>query len=180
MEVVDARIHEPRPTSPLDDSFSDEVKTLVNVEIAREAIDSVGIDAALVFASQTYIDACISRYPDRFAGALTFDYMAKNLEDQIAAFSRLGRIDQEHLPSGDPRVDVAAVAAGLDVLSIADDVDPAFDLTIDHLGNRRRQSLSQRDGVHFRILQQHVEIIRTGQVATVRHQDFLSASSHSS
>ena len=56
MEVVDAQIHEPRPTLLLDDSFGDEVKTLVNVELAWEAIDSVGIDAALVFASQAYID----------------------------------------------------------------------------------------------------------------------------
>jgi L-fuconolactonase len=86
MEVVDAQIHEPRPTLPLEDSFGDEVKTMLNVELAREAIDSVGIDAALVFASQTYLDACVSRYPDRFAGALTFDYMAEDLEDQVATF----------------------------------------------------------------------------------------------
>jgi L-fuconolactonase len=86
MEIIDAQIHEPKTTVPLDDSYGEEVKLLVGVEIAREAIDAVGIDMALVFASQPYMDACVARYPDRFVGALTFDYMADDLEEQIATF----------------------------------------------------------------------------------------------
>jgi L-fuconolactonase len=86
MEIVDAQIHEPQPTRPVDERFGSEVSLLVNVEIAREAMDSVGVDAALVFARQEYMDACAARYPDRFAGALTVDYMAQDLEDQVAHF----------------------------------------------------------------------------------------------
>jgi hypothetical protein len=93
--------------------------------------------------------------------------------------SWLGRIDKERLPSGNSRVDVAAVAASLDVLTVVDDVDAAFDLTIDHLGHGGGQSLGQRCRVHPRVLQQLVEIIWPGQVATMRHQDFLSTSPHS-
>jgi predicted TIM-barrel fold metal-dependent hydrolase len=64
------------------------VQNLVNVEIAREAMDSIGVDAALIFARQEYMDACVERYPDRFAGALTFDYMADDLEEQVANFRK--------------------------------------------------------------------------------------------
>src|SRR5215207_4252959 len=86
MEIVDAQIHEPQPTRPVDEQLGKDVALLVNVEIAREAMDSVGVDAALVFARQEYMDACVARYPDRFAGALTFDYLAPDLEDQVAHF----------------------------------------------------------------------------------------------
>lgn len=86
MEIIDAQIHEPQPTKPVDPSLGDEVSLLVNVEIAREAIDSVGVEAALVFARQPYMDACVARYPDRFAGALTFDYTAADLDEQVATF----------------------------------------------------------------------------------------------
>jgi predicted TIM-barrel fold metal-dependent hydrolase len=86
MEIIDAQIHEPQPTKPVDPSLGEEVSLLVNVEIAREAIDCVGVDAALVFARQPYMDACVGRYPDRFAGALTFDYNADDLDEQVATF----------------------------------------------------------------------------------------------
>jgi L-fuconolactonase len=86
MEIVDAQIHEPQPTRPVDDHYGKDVALLVNVEIAREAMDSVGVDAALVFARQEYMDACVARYPYRFAGALTFDYLAPDLEEQVAHY----------------------------------------------------------------------------------------------
>jgi L-fuconolactonase len=86
LEIVDAQIHEPQPPKPVEDEYGKEVSLLVNVEIAREAMDSVGVDAALVFARQEYMDACVARYPDRFAGALTFDFMAPDLEDQVAGY----------------------------------------------------------------------------------------------
>jgi hypothetical protein len=76
MEIIDAQIHEPVPPVPVDEKFGPEVKRLVAVEMAREAMDSIGVDAALVFARQDYMDACIARYPDRFAGARTLDYKA--------------------------------------------------------------------------------------------------------
>jgi L-fuconolactonase len=88
MEIIDAQFHEPSPPKPLDPKFDAEVKTLVDVEIAREALDCVGVDKALAFASKNYIDACVARYPDRFAGVLVFDHMADDLEEQIANFRK--------------------------------------------------------------------------------------------
>jgi L-fuconolactonase len=88
MEIIDAQFHEPSPPKALDAKFGPEVKTLVDVEIAREAIDCVGVDKALAFASQSYIDACVARYPDRFAGVVVFDHMADDLEDQIANYRK--------------------------------------------------------------------------------------------
>ncbi|HEU0168814.1 MAG TPA: amidohydrolase family protein [Chloroflexota bacterium] len=86
MEIVDAQIHEVQPPKPVDPALGKEVALLVGTEIAREAMDCVGVDAALVFASQPYMDACVARYPDRFAGALTFDYMAEDLEEQVRTY----------------------------------------------------------------------------------------------
>lgn len=86
MEIIDGQFHEPSPPKELDSKFDDEVKTLVDVEIAREALDCVGVDKALAFADQRYVDACVSRYPERFAGVVVFDHMADDLEDQIASY----------------------------------------------------------------------------------------------
>ncbi|MFC4847943.1 amidohydrolase family protein [Hephaestia sp. GCM10023244] len=71
-DIIDAQIHQPAPPLPLDDAVDDATKLLLNVEIAREAMDSVGVDAALVVAALPYIDACVSRYPGRFIGVETF------------------------------------------------------------------------------------------------------------
>jgi predicted TIM-barrel fold metal-dependent hydrolase len=84
MEIVDAQIHEPRPPRPLDEDYPGDLRRLVAVEMAREAMDSVGVDAALVFAGQEFMDTCIERYPERFAGVRTLDYMAEDLEQQVA------------------------------------------------------------------------------------------------
>lgn len=86
MEIIDGQFHEPSPPKELDAKFDAEVRTLVDVEIAREALDCVGVDKALAFASQEYIDACVARYPERFAGVLVFDHTAEDLEEQIASY----------------------------------------------------------------------------------------------
>src|SRR5260370_11236502 len=86
MEIVEEQIREPEPRRPVDARLGKEVGLLVNVEIAREAMDCVGVDAALVFARQEYMDACVARYPDRFSGALTFDYLAPDLDEQVMRF----------------------------------------------------------------------------------------------
>jgi L-fuconolactonase len=88
MEIIDAQIHEPSPPLPVDEKYGPDVKNLINVEIAREAMDSIGVNATLVFGRQEYMDACVARYPERFAGALTFDYMADDLEEQVAGFRK--------------------------------------------------------------------------------------------
>lgn len=87
MEIIDCQIHEPRPRKPLDpEKYDAEFQLLVNVEIAREAIDSVGVDVALCFASQEFCDAATQRYPDRFAGAVPFDAYRNDddLEERVA------------------------------------------------------------------------------------------------
>ncbi len=66
MEIIDAQVHEPMPTAPwpLDEAS----RTLLSVELAREAIDCVGVDAALLQASVPFCAAAMQRYPARFAG----------------------------------------------------------------------------------------------------------------
>ena len=86
MEIIDGQFHEPSPPKDLDPKYGDDVKTLVDVELAREALDCVGVDKALAFASQEYIDAAIARYPERFVGVVVFDHMAEDLEEQIASY----------------------------------------------------------------------------------------------
>lgn len=82
-QIIDAQIHQPLPPTPIDGSVSEEAKLLINVEIAREAMDSVGVDAALVVSALPYIDACIARYPDRFIGVETFAATGSDLSGAI-------------------------------------------------------------------------------------------------
>lgn len=86
MEIIDGQFHEPSPPKPVGDYVDAATKLLINVELAREALDCVGIDKALAFASQPYIDACVARYPERFAGVVVFDHLAEDLEEQIATY----------------------------------------------------------------------------------------------
>jgi len=86
VEIIDGQFHEPSPPKPIDDEFDAATSQLINVELAREAIDCVGVDKALAFASQPYIEACVARYPERFAGVLVFDHLADDLEEQIATY----------------------------------------------------------------------------------------------
>jgi L-fuconolactonase len=90
MEIVDAQIHEPRPPKPLGEQYDEQFQLLVNIEIAREAIDSVGVETALIFARREYCEAAVDRYPDRFGGAVPFDTLADapNLEEEVAAFRK--------------------------------------------------------------------------------------------
>lgn len=71
-DIIDAQIHQPAPAVPFADDVPEAVKLAINVELAREAMDSVGVDATLVVAALPYIDACVARYPGRFIGVETF------------------------------------------------------------------------------------------------------------
>ncbi len=84
IEIVDAQIHEPVPAAPLDPQYA-AASTILNVELAREAMDSVGVDAVLAVAPKPFIATAVSRYPDRFAGVVTFNHAAPDLEGQVAA-----------------------------------------------------------------------------------------------
>lgn len=83
--IVDAQIHQPSPPIPLPDDVPDSVRLMVNVELAREAMDSVGVDAALAVAPAPYIDACVERYPGRFIGVETFQQRNADLARAVEA-----------------------------------------------------------------------------------------------
>ncbi|WP_168355877.1 amidohydrolase family protein [Sphingomonas gei] len=89
-DIIDAQIHQPAPVVPFGDDVPEQVKLAVNVELAREAMDSAGVDATLVVAALPYIDACVTRYPERFIGVETF--MAKGAE--LAAAVERARDDK--------------------------------------------------------------------------------------
>jgi predicted TIM-barrel fold metal-dependent hydrolase len=82
-EIVDAQIHE--PTAP--QALPPQCASLVKVEMAREALDSVGVDAALLVTDRAFIDACRERYPQRFAGVITFDPASATLEQDVRTVS---------------------------------------------------------------------------------------------
>lgn len=91
MKIIDGQIHEPQiggrhAPDDLPGGITPEVQTFINVELAREAIDCLGIDKALLFARQEFNEAAVARYPDRFGAVLVFDWAAEDLEEQIAAF----------------------------------------------------------------------------------------------
>ena len=77
-DIIDAQIHQPTPAVPFGDDVPEDVKLAINVELAREAMDSAGVDATLVVAALPYVDACVARYPGRFIGVETF--MARGAE----------------------------------------------------------------------------------------------------
>jgi L-fuconolactonase len=87
LEVVDAQIHQPVSPVPIDEELGPDIQNLVAIEMAREAMDSVGIDAAVLFARQEFMDAAIARYPSRFAGVRTLNYSAPDIEEQVLALS---------------------------------------------------------------------------------------------
>jgi predicted TIM-barrel fold metal-dependent hydrolase len=87
MEIIDAQIHEPAPPKPLGSQFQwKELELLVNTELAREAMDAIGVDRALINAPQPFLDVAVGRYPDRFAGCGFLDHRAPNIDEQVAAY----------------------------------------------------------------------------------------------
>ena len=83
LEIIDAQIHEPRPAKPLAEGH-DAVATEVEVELAREALDSVGVDIALAVTSDKFIAVAAERYPGRFPGVVTFNHASPSLADDVA------------------------------------------------------------------------------------------------
>lgn len=81
--IVDAQIHQPAPPVALPEGFGEESGRLLNVELAREAMDSTGVDAALVVAARPYVEACVGRYPGRFIGVETFQATGAALAEAV-------------------------------------------------------------------------------------------------
>lgn len=71
IEIIDAQIHEPNLGLPVDPALQP-FKSLIQVELAREAIDAIGVDQALAVTDEAFIDEAHARYPGRFPGVFTF------------------------------------------------------------------------------------------------------------
>lgn len=81
IEIIDAQIHEPVAATPL--PIAKPEQTMLNVELAREAMDAAGIDIALAVTGKPFIDIATKRYPDRFIGVITFDHQSATLADDV-------------------------------------------------------------------------------------------------
>lgn len=86
MEIIDAQIHDPHPVAHLDPKHAGEFEVLLGTELAREAMDSVGVDIALMNTRQELLDFAIARYPDRFAGCGRLDVHAADMDEQVRTY----------------------------------------------------------------------------------------------
>lgn len=100
MEIIDAQIHNPSAMKPFSAELGEETMLEIGVELAREAIDSVRVDKAVVFANQPFMDAAVKRYPDLFTGVGVLDHTAEDLEEQMASYrQRPGMLGCRTLPT---------------------------------------------------------------------------------
>ena len=80
LEIIDAQIHEPWPGTMLPDG---EPTSAWQVELAREALDAVGVDMALAVTDEAFIDLAHERYPGRFPGVHTFWHTHPDLGSEV-------------------------------------------------------------------------------------------------
>lgn len=71
MFVLDAQVHPALPLSPWNIELEPEVSSTVSIELTSAAMESIGVDAALVYASADECRTAASRYPDRFRGVVS-------------------------------------------------------------------------------------------------------------
>lgn len=71
LEIIDAQIHEPFPGTRLDEADLP-LLSRFQVELAREAMDAIGVDRALAVTDDAFIELADSLYPGRFPGVHTF------------------------------------------------------------------------------------------------------------
>jgi len=71
IQIIDAQIHEPFPAAKL---RAEDMPALsrFQVELAREAMDAVGVDMALAVTDDAFIELAHQIYPGRFPGVHTF------------------------------------------------------------------------------------------------------------
>jgi len=82
LEIIDTQIHEPCPGKPLDDSMKSQA-SLWQVELAREAMDAIGVDRALAVTSESFINCAQERFPGRFPGVHTFFHTHPDLAAEV-------------------------------------------------------------------------------------------------
>ncbi|WP_404713879.1 amidohydrolase family protein [Sphingomonas sp. MMS24-J13] len=82
LEIIDAQIHEPWPGKPLDEDMKPQT-SLWQVELAREAMDAIGVDIALAVTSEAFIELAHQRYPGRFPGVHTLFHTHPDLASEV-------------------------------------------------------------------------------------------------
>jgi len=82
LEIIDAQIHEPWPGRPLDESLKS-LTSLWQVELAREAMDAIGVDIALAVTGESFINTAHQRFPGRFPGVYTFFHTHPDLAAEV-------------------------------------------------------------------------------------------------
>ncbi len=82
IQIIDARIRESTPAVALTEEQRANA-AVFEVELAREALDSVGVDIALAVASESFIEVAAARYPGRFPGVLTFSHDSGDLAGDV-------------------------------------------------------------------------------------------------
>jgi L-fuconolactonase len=84
LEIIDAQIHEPAPGKAWDETQRSQYG-IWQVELAREAMDAIGVDIALAVTSQHFIDVAHERYPGRFPGVPVIFHMVKDMAAAVRA-----------------------------------------------------------------------------------------------
>lgn len=85
LEIIDLQIHGPVPGLAWDEQQLAQ-RAVWEVELAREAMDAVGVDIAISVCSDDFIEAGHARYPGRFPGVHTFMH---NRDDHVEEVRRI-------------------------------------------------------------------------------------------
>jgi L-fuconolactonase len=62
------------------------VHLLLSCELAREAMDSVGVDITLINSRHEVCDYAVARYPDRFVGCPYWDNETEDVDARVAGY----------------------------------------------------------------------------------------------
>jgi L-fuconolactonase len=84
--IIDTQIHEGWASRSW--GWSGEVNLAVNVELAREAMDSVGVDVSVINARDDFLDLAVQAYPDRFFAAASVREPVADAEGFVAEYRR--------------------------------------------------------------------------------------------
>jgi predicted TIM-barrel fold metal-dependent hydrolase len=82
LEIIDAQIHEPAPGRAPNDAQKARLP-LWQVELAREAMDAVGVDIALAVTRDDFVELAHELYPGRFPGVHTFFHTEPDLASEV-------------------------------------------------------------------------------------------------
>lgn len=163
MEILDAQIHEPH--AGVTWGFGEESELALHVELAREAMDCVGVDGGLVNARPEFCAAVTERYPERFASCPFADLGVEDVDHYVATVRdtpgqlalrvvirtyRDGKLTPAFLEGRHERIFAAAEHHGLPIfmqaaghmgsaLEIAA-AHPELTLIVDHLGLNQQPS----------------------------------------